>query len=105
MYAVYTVKRTQIYLDEDQDRRLAKRAEAWGTTKSELIRQAVDDFLDREDEEAAALARLKQTVRELYQRPPSGGPSGAETVEEIRRVDAERLGWLDRYWRADEARC
>ena len=41
------MKRTQIYLDDDQDARLEKRARAAGVTKSALIRQAIDAFLAR----------------------------------------------------------
>jgi hypothetical protein len=40
MHAPYIVRRTQIYLDEEQDRRLAERARATGRTKSDLIREA-----------------------------------------------------------------
>ncbi|MEO7804657.1 MAG: CopG family transcriptional regulator [Actinomycetota bacterium] len=39
------MKRTQIYLDEDQDERLGRRAQAAGTTKSAVIRAAIDAFL------------------------------------------------------------
>lgn len=42
------MKRTQIYLDEDQDRRLARRSRTTGKTKSELIREAIQRFLSRE---------------------------------------------------------
>ncbi len=45
---IYIVKRTQIYLDEDQDAKLERRAAAVGVTKSALIRAAIDKFLSRE---------------------------------------------------------
>jgi predicted transcriptional regulator len=41
------MKRTQIYLDEDQNERLGRRARATGVTKSALIRAAIDAFLKR----------------------------------------------------------
>ena len=51
------MKQTPIYLDEDQNLRLERRARATGITKSELIRTAIDQFLSRDpaDELAAAL--------------------------------------------------
>ena len=39
------VKRTQIYLEERQARELERRAAARHTTKSELIREALDAYL------------------------------------------------------------
>lgn len=45
----YIVKRTQIYLDEEQDRILAARAVDTGRTKSQLIREAIDTYLGRSD--------------------------------------------------------
>lgn len=42
------MKRTQIYLDEEQDLRLERRAAATGQTKSALIRAAIDRFLSRD---------------------------------------------------------
>jgi len=45
MYDTYIMKRTQIYLEADQDRRLARRATASGVTKSTLIREAIETYL------------------------------------------------------------
>lgn len=42
---MYTVKRTQIYLDEEQTSRLDERATAGGTTRSGVIRAAIDSYL------------------------------------------------------------
>lgn len=44
----YIVKRTQIYLSEEQEARLDQRARAIGVTRSALIRAAVDAFLARD---------------------------------------------------------
>jgi predicted DNA-binding protein len=62
MYALYIVRRTQIYLDEEQDRRLAERARATGRTKSDLIREAVDRLLDTPLSEDEEMARFRAAV-------------------------------------------
>jgi predicted DNA-binding protein len=59
------MKRTQIYLDEDQDRRLAKRSRATGKTKSELIREALRRFLSREPQTSDLELKLKRTAGAL----------------------------------------
>jgi predicted DNA-binding protein len=41
------VKRTQIYIEDEQDARLEQRARAVGATKSQLIREAIDAFIGR----------------------------------------------------------
>lgn len=61
MYTTYIMKRTQIYLDDDQDRRLQARARADGTTKSAVIRAAVDQFLTRRSRRADLQAHLDAT--------------------------------------------
>lgn len=55
------MRRTQIYLDEDQDRRLQARARADGITKSALIREAIDQFLKRRSRRADLQAHLDAT--------------------------------------------
>jgi len=46
--------RTQIYLTDDQRRRIDRIAETKGLTMAEVVRRAVDDYLD--DEPVAELA-------------------------------------------------
>jgi hypothetical protein len=53
MYHIYimqttTLARTQIYLTQTQQKRLAAACRRTAVTKSELIRQAVDQFLDQQ---------------------------------------------------------
>jgi len=59
------MRRTQIYLDDDQDRRLAARARADGTTKSAVIREAIDQFLTRRSRKADLQAHLDATFGSL----------------------------------------
>ncbi|MGH2785590.1 MAG: CopG family transcriptional regulator [Actinomycetota bacterium] len=89
MYATYIVKRTQIYLDESQDERLGRRARAVGTTKSDLIREAVDAYLEGPESKSTQLMAFRTAVRAV-----AGSarrlPKGSRYVEEIRRADIER---------------
>jgi predicted DNA-binding protein len=89
MYDSYIMKRTQIYLDVDQDRRLARRATATGTTKSTLIREAIESYLGRSDDESARLAEFRAALDELV-RSPANLPDGRAYVDELRRADRER---------------
>ncbi|CAN5449515.1 hypothetical protein BH20ACT18_BH20ACT18_14210 [soil metagenome] len=82
------MRRTQIYLDEDQAARLDGRAAAEGVTRSLVIRRAVDDYL--EHDEAAWRAQWDKAVRK------TAGiarhlPEGAAYVEALRAADVDRL--------------
>lgn len=90
------MKRTQIYLDEEQAARLDKRAAAASTTRSELIRQAVDAHLSRpRDDEAARLARFRAAVDAAFGSAPSL-PGGEDFVRELREADRSREQELER---------
>ena len=94
MYDTYIMKRTQIYLETDQDRRLAVRANATGATKSTLIREAIETYLsipgkaDQLSQFRAALDALADAPVEL--------PDGATYVEKLRATDVERQTELDK---------
>lgn len=88
--------RTQIYLDETQHLRLRQLAESTGRTQSDLIRQAIDAFLDPVAGQGAELGRLRAVVGELQRTPLGPFRDGAAYVEELRRADAERQQELDR---------
>lgn len=87
---LYIVKRTQIYLDEEQDRRLAKRSKSRGTTKSQLIREAIDGYLDGELEgRPQRLARFRAALDGAAGSIPRL-PAGSEYVEDLRKADRAR---------------
>jgi len=94
------VKRTQIYLEAEQTQRLDRTASANGMTRSELIRDAVDDYLARheEEDETARLARFKRAVHDTAGIAPHL-PSGKQYVEELREADRRRDDELERRWR------
>ncbi|HUB98414.1 MAG TPA: CopG family transcriptional regulator [Solirubrobacterales bacterium] len=88
--------RTQIYLDDDQTARLDDRAAAEGTSRSMLIRRAVDVYLSKEDRSASTWrTRWKEAVGDSAGIAPELG-SGAHYVEDLRSKDAERLSSFER---------
>jgi predicted DNA-binding protein len=95
MYTTYIVRRTQIYLDDEQERRLARRARAEGVTKSRLIRRAIDAFLDAPEDGPSRLARFRVAVEAVSGSVPRL-PPGRDYVEQLRAGDAARQQALDR---------
>jgi len=92
------VKRTQIYLEERHARELDRRAAAGHTTRSELIRQALDSYLGPEDAEAEALRRFREAVDAAYGIAPHL-PDGATYVRELREADVRRQEEIEERWR------
>jgi predicted DNA-binding protein len=93
MYDTYIMKRTQIYLEADQDRRLATRATASGVTKSTLIREAIETYLAIPGD-ADELAQFRAAVDAVAEAPLQV-PDGETYVETIRAADAARQAGLD----------
>jgi len=94
MYTTYIMKRTQIYLDERQDALLSKRASATGTTKSRLIREALDRYLGTGDDRSQRASRFRAAVEEVAGIAPYL-PDGARYVDEVRQADVERTRELE----------
>ena len=88
MYYSYIMRRTQIYLTSEQAARLHQRARAAGTTKSTLIREAIQEYLAKPDEDAR-LAALRGVLDDLA-RNPLNLPDGADYVAALREADAAR---------------
>ena len=88
MYNSYLVHRPQIYLSTEQAGRLAQRARAVGTTKSTLIREAIEEYLAKPDE-GARRAELRGVLDDLA-RNPLDLPEGAVYVDELRKAEAAR---------------
>lgn len=89
------MNRTQIYLADRQTARLDERAAAEGTSRSTVIRRAVDVYLEQEDQDATA---WQEQWRKAVDRSAGLAPyleEGAEYVEDLRRADAERLSRLE----------
>lgn len=86
---MYIMRRTQIYLHEDQARKLGRRAEVRGTTASKMIREAIDQYLAGSDDESERLARYRGALEESFGAAPYL-LEGARYVDEIRAADRER---------------
>lgn len=94
MYNSYIMKRTQIYLEGDQDRRLTARARAAGTTKSTVIREAIERYLTTPDEDAR-LAAFRDAI-EAIESAPTAMPDGAAYVDTVRAADRTRDEEIER---------
>ncbi|MDP2712791.1 MAG: CopG family transcriptional regulator [Solirubrobacteraceae bacterium] len=95
MYAAYIVRRTQIYLGEEQDAMLDARARATGATKSALVRDAIDAFLSDDSASAASgVARMRAALAGAAG-TATNLPSGADYVDGIRAIDGDRAARLD----------
>ena len=85
------MNRTQIYLDDHQTARLDERAAAEGTSRSMVIRRAVDVYLSQEERDSAAWREQWRKAIEGTAGIASHLDEGADYVERIRGEDAERL--------------
>jgi predicted DNA-binding protein len=99
MYDPYIVKRTQIYLDPAQSDALASRAKAAGTTSSQLIREAVGEYLAGPTEDDLELARQRTAIVEAFGAVPHL-PDPATYLERIRIGEVDRDEWLEEQWRS-----
>ena len=82
MYDLYIMRRTQIYLDEEQGARLGELAAEAGVTVSSLIREAIDGFRGS-GRGAEEMSELRAAVAEAAGCAP-GLPPGADYVDELR---------------------
>ena len=89
MYDMYIMKRTQIYLSEEQAERLSRRAALRGTTASKMIREAVDQYLAEPGDEAERQARYRTALDAAFGAAPYLA-TGAAYVDELRHADVAR---------------
>jgi predicted transcriptional regulator len=87
------MRRTQIYLDDDQAEQLGRRARASGVTKSTVIREAIASYLSTPDE-ADELARFQAALDAAGERPIDL-PDGQRYVEALRAEDLDRDAELE----------
>jgi hypothetical protein len=82
MYDLYIMKRTQIYLREEQGRYLQRRSKATGKTVSDLIRSAIDEtYLPHPELNRAEKIRIARATAGAWKDFPM---TGEEYVERLR---------------------
>ena len=82
MYDVYIMRRTQIYLTDEQGRTLERRRKSTGSSLSELIRAAIDaTYSRRRSMSRAERVRVARATAGAWRGFPE---TGAEYVERIR---------------------
>lgn len=82
MYASYIMKRTQIYLTEEQDALLHRRQKATGVTISEQIRAAIDEKYIPKSQRS--LAERLRAIEDSYGAWKDRTETGEEYVERMR---------------------
>ena len=61
VYDIHTMKRVNYHLTEEQIRRLQSLAERTGLTVAEIIRRAVDEYLDGKEKKVRGEAAKKRS--------------------------------------------
>ncbi len=87
MYNLYTMRRTQVYLDERQTAKLRSVARATQRTVSEIIREAIDEKLERPDEGKSFDSALAHAAGIWADRNDLGS-----TDDYVRRIRRDRRG-------------
>lgn len=93
------MRRTQIYLEEEQERFLGRRAAETGRTKSDLIREAIDRYAHQPQDSSTQLAEFHAAVEATAGIAPYL-PAGVEYVRRLREADRARDEELERRWRS-----
>ena len=94
MYVTYIMKRTQIYLDDEQHARLRERASAEDTTVSDVIRRAVDAALRQPLHQDTWSARWRDALAASAGAAPDL-PDGVAYVDEARASERRRRDAAD----------
>jgi hypothetical protein len=87
VYRLYTMRRTQVYLEDRQATKLRSVARATQRTVSEIIREAIDEKLDRPSEAKAFDVALSQVAGIWSDRDGLGS-----TDDYVRRLRRDRRG-------------
>lgn len=85
------MRRTQIYLDDEQTARLDERAVADGVSRSTLIRRAIDDLLSADEHDPEEWRSRWLAALASSEGVAPGLADGAAYVDALRTADAHRL--------------
>jgi len=87
MYVSYIMRRTQIYLTDEQGRLLERRSKATGSSVSALIRTAVDGaYSRRRAMSRAQRVRLARSAAGAWKAFPETGEEYVERIRGARRL-------------------
>ena len=89
------MRRTQIYLDDQQDAQLTTRAAVTARTKSALIREAIDAYLGQPPTAEEALTRFRVAADAAFGTAPYL-PAGDAYVRNLRAAEVARREDLER---------
>ena len=94
----YIVDRTQIYLTQHESAALERESIRTGKTRSQLIREAIDELYGIETQSD----RLRAALEIAFGAWKEGeGEDRSAYLEDLRRADLTRQQYLDRLWRTD----
>ena len=94
------MRRTQIYITEEQDRLVAARASELGVSKAEVIRELLDQGLGSTDTDDARRGAIDDSFAAMVDAPDwpdwlAGVRSGRGADERLRLLAAETRGEWD----------
>lgn len=93
MYSVYIMRRTQIYLSDDQGTVLERLARVTGRTMSQLIREAIDAaYSDRRHTSRGEGVRVAQRTAGAWANFPETGAQYAKRIRSGKRLARVRAG-------------
>jgi predicted DNA-binding protein len=98
----YTVDRTQIYLTPAESAALERASIATGKTKSQLIREAIDEKYGAQPSLEEFMAALEAAAGAWKDVP---GEDRDAYLRDLRRASLERQRYLRRLWRQEPERA
>ncbi|MFH1474699.1 MAG: CopG family transcriptional regulator [Chloroflexota bacterium] len=97
----YTVDRTQIYLTPEESAALERASIETGKTKSQLIREAIDEKYRPRPSLEEFMAALNAATGAWKEEP---GEDRSAYLRDLRRASLEKQRYLRRLWREEPAR-
>ena len=97
----YIVDRTQIYLTPDESAALERASIQSGKTKSQLIREAIDEKYGVATQADRVRAALEVAFGAWKEEP---GEDRSAYLQDLRRADLAKQRYLERLWRSSPSK-
>jgi predicted DNA-binding protein len=94
----YIMDRTQIYLTPGESAALERESIRTGKTRSQLIREAIDEKYGIATQADRVLAALEVAFGAWKEEP---GEDRSAYLEDLRRADLAKQRYLERLWRSE----